>query len=207
MTNDRSIAHEPDTTPQRDVDYRIKLERYFESSTGTLTEKLENFPKYVQQSTLNRFLARYEIFKHTINVPGAIIECGVLFGGGLMAFAHLSSILDPWAVSRRIIGFDTFSGFTNLSEVDRGAGRSLHAVEGGFGVDSYDDLMSCIKIFDQHRFLGHLPKVELVRGDICETVPRYVSDNPHLVVSLLFLDVDVYEPTKVAYAQRGGHRI
>ncbi|MEW6172096.1 MAG: TylF/MycF/NovP-related O-methyltransferase [Bacillota bacterium] len=195
---DRSIAHEPDTTSKKDIDYRTRLEEYFESSVGTITEKLENFPKYVQQTTLNRFLARYEIFKHTINVPGAIIECGVLFGGGLMTFAHLSSIMDPWAVSRRIIGFDTFSGFRDLSEVDKGPGRSMHATEGGFGVDAYEDLQNCINIFDRHRLLGHLPKVELVRGDIRETVPKYIEDNPHLVVSLLFLDVDVYEPTKVA---------
>jgi len=201
MDKDRSMAHEPDTTPHRDIEHRLELEQYFESSVGTLTEKLENFTKYVQQSTLNRFLARYEIFKHILTVPGAIIECGVLFGGGLMTFAHLSSMLDPWSVSRRIVGFDTFSGFKNLLDVDQGPGRSRHAKEGGLGVDSFDDLMRAIKIFDRHRVLGHLPKVELVRGDICETVPKYVADNPHLVVSLLFLDADVYEPTKVAIEQ------
>ncbi len=195
---DRSIAHEPDTVSKGDVDHRHKLEGYFDSSVGTLTEKLENFPKYVQQSVLNRFLARYEIFKLTVDVPGAIVECGVLFGGGLMTFAHLSSMLDPWAVSRRVVGFDTFSGFSELSEVDQGTGRSLHAKVGGFGVDSYDDLLRSIEIFDEHRLLGHLPKVELVRGDIRETLPKYVEENPHFMVSLLFLDLDVYEPTKVA---------
>jgi predicted O-methyltransferase YrrM len=40
-------------------------------------------------------------------------------------------------------------------------------------------------------------KVHLVRGDITQTIPTFVEANPHLVVSLLFLDADLYAPTKV----------
>jgi hypothetical protein len=31
-----------------------------------------------------------------------------------------------------------------------------------------------------------------------KTMPRFIKENQHLVVSLLFLDFDLYEPTKVA---------
>ncbi len=30
-----------------------------------------------------------------------------------------------------------------------------------------------------------------------ETLPRYLEEHPHLVVSLLHLDADLYEPTRV----------
>jgi hypothetical protein len=40
--------------------------------------------------------------------------------------------------------------------------------------------------------------VSLVKGDIPHTLPGYLADNRHTVVSLLYLDVDLYEPTKVA---------
>ncbi|MGA8030498.1 MAG: hypothetical protein WB992_25425, partial [Bryobacteraceae bacterium] len=43
-----------------------------------------------------------------------------------------------------------------------------------------------------------IPKVFLVRADIKETVPQYLEQNPETIVSLLYLDVDVFEPTKVA---------
>jgi hypothetical protein len=33
-----------------------------------------------------------------------------------------------------------------------------------------------------------------------ETIPRFVESHPHLLVSLLFLDVDLYEPTRAALA-------
>ena len=36
------------------------------------------------------------------------------------------------------------------------------------------------------------------RGDITRTVPEFVKAHAHLVVSLLFLDCDLYEPTKAA---------
>ena len=32
---------------------------------------------------------------------------------------------------------------------------------------------------------------------MAETLPQYLEENPHLVVSLLHLDMDLYEPTKI----------
>ncbi|MFT5689475.1 MAG: hypothetical protein ACI8PQ_002321, partial [Planctomycetota bacterium] len=64
--------------------------------------------------------------------------------------------------------------------------------------DVYEELQDWVKGFDLRRPLNHIPKVELVRGDACETMPKYVEENPHLIISLLFLDFDVYEPTVAA---------
>lgn len=38
--------------------------------------------------------------------------------------------------------------------------------------------------------------VELIEGDILETVPDYIDKHPELKVALLHLDVDIYEPSK-----------
>jgi hypothetical protein len=46
--------------------------------------------------------------------------------------------------------------------------------------------------------LNHISKIDLVRGDANLTIPEYVESNPHLLVSLLYLDFDVYEPTVTA---------
>ncbi len=58
-----------------------------------------------------------------------------------------------------------------------------------------------MRLFDLYRPLGHIPKVELVAGDAMETIPRYLEQNRHLVVSLLYLDFDLYEPTRCALEQ------
>lgn len=174
-----------------------KIEKYFENSKDSTFNKLSNFPKYVARQDITRFLAKYEIYKKILDVDGSIIECGVKFGGGLMTFAHLSSIFEPVNYTRKIIGFDTFAGFPYLTKEDKGS-VSKFAKKGGFKANSYNDLKESISLFDSNRFLGEIPKVELIKGDASRTIPKYLKENQHLVVALLYLDFDIYKPTKVA---------
>ena len=181
---------------KHELDYLEELDKYFEYSLGTNIEKLQNFAKYVPRQDLTNFLARYELFKKILDVPGSIIEGGVLFGGGLMAFAQLSAIFEHTNFMRKIIGFDTFSGFPKLSRYDKCNSEFAH--KGGFAIDSYEDLQKCILLYDKNRFINHVPKIELIKGDAAKTIPRYVKKNPSLVVSLLYIDFVLYEPTKIA---------
>ena len=86
---------------------------------GTDDIKISKFPKYVTELDLRNFLFKEEIFKKIINIHGSILEMGVLFGGGLMSWAKLSSIFEPANYSRKIVGFDTFSGFPNITKEDK----------------------------------------------------------------------------------------
>lgn len=169
----------------------------FERNPSTWEKKLENFPKYVRRQNLTRFIALYEIFKRVLNVKGSIVECGVNHGFGTMTWAKLSAILEPVNLMRRIYGFDTFSGFPSLSQKDL-VGPGEHVKVGDLYADSLGELRDLVSIYDTTRFLGHVPKVELVPGDATKTIPEFVESHPHVLVSLLFLDFDLYEPTKVA---------
>ena len=196
------VMHDPVTQSGNDYSFREALENYFNSSPGSSTEKLENFSKYVPRQTLARFLARYEIFKLIQNVQGSIVECGVLFGGGLMAFANISTILEPYNFQRRIIGFDTFTGFPDIAAQDQ-AGlaerKSAHLKAGGFSApDAYQDILNCIEVYNKNRFLNHFPKVNVIKGDFEETGKKFLLDYPHLIISCLYLDFDIYQPTKTA---------
>ncbi|TMD36140.1 MAG: class I SAM-dependent methyltransferase [Chloroflexi bacterium] len=173
-----------------------EIEKVFDGSSDSIEVRLENFPKYVRRQHLTRLIALYELFKKVIPVKGSIVECGVNRGFGLMTWAKLSAVLEPNNLTRRIYGFDTFDGFPAISLHDR-AGHGW-AERGELRADSYEELERLIELYDKDRFLGHIPKVELVRGDATETIPDFMEDHPHLVVSLLFLDFDLYEPTKAA---------
>lgn len=194
--------HDPRTQTGFDQASRQALEEYFTTSPGSAVEKLENFPKYVPRQNLARFLARYELFKLIKNIQGSIVECGVLFGGGLMSFAKLSTILEPYNFQRRIIGFDTFTGFPDIDKMDRRGKperKSAHMKRHGFAAgDAYEDLQRAIQVYDVSRFLNHFPKVEVVKGDFAITAKKYLEDYPHLIVSCLYLDFDIYQPTKIA---------
>jgi len=180
------------------ANYLNKLEDYAHEGVGSTLEKLENFPKYVPRSSLSRFLVKYELFKKILDIQGCIIECGVFLGGGLMTWAQLSSILEPSNHQRRVVGFDTFSGFPSIQDEDKSNHTSKLMKEGGMAIDSHEDIQKCIEIYNMTRYFNHIEKVEIVKGDMKETIPSYIEKNKHLVISLLYLDADIYEPTKVS---------
>ena len=194
---DVSRFHERSYQTKIEVDYRRRLGRYFSQSPGTHVEKLEHFPKYVPRQQLARFLAKYQLFCRILHIHGSIVECGVGFGGGCMTWAQLSACLEPYNHQRRVIGFDTFTGFVSIGTEDS-TSTSERVRPGGLAVDSLEDLIQCILLFDMNRPLNHIWKVKLVRGDVAETIPKFLEEYPATVISLLYLDLDLYEPTLVA---------
>jgi len=191
------------TRTNAELDYMNAVESYFINNKNESTiEKLQNFPKYVPEKNLISFLSKSELFKKIINIHGAIIEGGVLFGGSTMAWAHFSSIYEPINLTRKIVGFDTFEGFPGFHRKDAtgefGGKKGEFNKAGDWSSKSYDDLHESIRIFDMLRFKNHHKKVEFVKGNFVETGKKYLKDNPHLVIALLYLDFDIYEPTKVA---------
>lgn len=174
------------------------IEQFFENDEIDLIEKIDAFPKYTSRQSIAKFLTKYELFKQILNVNGSIIECGVLHGAGLLAWAKLSSILEPVNHTRKVIGFDSFEGFPSVHNNDVTNGDSSHLKVGGLRGSTFEGVQKAVAIYDLNRPLHHIQKVELVRGDFCNTAESYIDANPHLVVSLLYLDFDLYEPTKKA---------
>ena len=176
-------------------EYLKKLDEFISKNPLSNIEKFENFTMFTPPWGIMRFLVRNELFKKIIEVEGEIIEAGVYHGGGLMSWAQLSSIYEPYNHKRKVIGFDTFSGFKKISQKD-GKEDSAYKKEGYWSSDSYNDLLYCSNLFDMTRPMGQIPKVELVKGDIMKTAKQFLKDNPQLIISLLYLDVDLYKPTK-----------
>ncbi len=173
-----------------------RIGQIFLANPAGVESKLENFPKYIRRQKVTRYLALYELFKLVLPIKGSIIECGVNEGFGLMSWANFSAVLEPSNLTRRIYGFDTFCGFRDPTDQDNNA-RYLPK-HGDLASNSLPELEELIRVYDSNRFLGHVDKVHLIHGDIVETAPAFLEKNRHLVVSLLFLDLDLYEPTKCA---------
>ena len=172
------------------------IERIFTECSDSVEIKLQNFPKYVRRQHLKRFLAMYELFKLVLPVKGSVVECGVFRGFGVMTWAKLSAMLEPENLTRRIYGFDTFSGFPTIGDKDKSKFAAPEV--GELSSSSHAELLQLVEEYDRDRFLGHLPKVELIAGDITKSAPAFVESHPHVVVSLLFIDCDLYEPTRAA---------
>src|ERR1051326_5467623 len=103
--------HEARHQASSDRDYASAMGAFFANCPGTSMDKLRSFAKFVPRQLLTKFLANHELWKRVLPVHGHVIECGVFLGAGLMTWAELSAIYEPVNHVRRIVGFDSFSGF------------------------------------------------------------------------------------------------
>ena len=79
-------------------------------------------------------------------------------------------------------------------------GASPHVTEGAYAVaaDYLPHLQAVLDCHEAENPMAHLKKHELVPGDVTRTVPEYFQRHPECVVALAYLDMQLYEPTKVA---------
>jgi hypothetical protein len=182
-----------------DDEIERRLDEHFQRFHISSTEIWKNFPIYSRRTILKRFLAHYELFRMTVALPGDIVELGVFRGASLMSWANFLEIRNMGDRQKKVVGFDNFLGFAGLHEKDGAAVPGLQKAAGGFDSASFEAaLLDAIAIFDADRFIPYKKRVHLVKGDVRDTVPAYLRDNPGMRISLLHFDVDLYEPTKMA---------
>jgi hypothetical protein len=188
-----------DTAAALPSDFRIALEDYYVNSPGTNVWKLQNFSKYVPRQALTSFITRYELFKMVLNVQGSVAEMGVLAGGSLLSWAQMSSIFEPLNHQRKVIGFDMYGENPAVDKKDGGESSDSHIyVDGGLALDTYQDIKNSASVYDKNRTMGSSQKVILVKGDATNTVPEYLDRHPETLISLLYLDINLYSPSKAA---------
>ncbi|MDR3392985.1 MAG: TylF/MycF/NovP-related O-methyltransferase [Sulfuriferula sp.] len=192
---DMSKNHEPE------MRQREALEQLYEQTELTPFEMFRNFPVFTPRFNLARLLAHYEIFKKILDVPGAIVDLGVFRGSSTFTWAKLCEIYCPTDIRKTVFGFDTFTGFPDIS-VEDGPVRPEHDVRPGgyFGGASVEaDLVLAQEAMNYDRHLRHKNRIEFIKGDVCATIPKFVADKGDgLRIALLNLDLDLYEPTRTA---------
>ena len=111
------------------------------------------------------------------NIPGNILECGVAGGDFLFSMAHFSSIYEPHHYTRKVIGFDTFEGFTEPSAQDL-TSSAQHMRLGGLSYHSYEYLNEAIKLYGENRMIGNVSKVSLHKEGYFRYVAQISSRPP-----------------------------
>lgn len=193
--SDTSLRHEPERL-QRNV-----LEKLYENTGLTVFEMFRSFPVFTPRLNLARFLVHYELFKKIMHLPGSIIDIGVYRGASTFTWAKLCEIFCATDVLKKVYGFDTFSGFVRLREEDGGVDEAQGIYPGGYhgGQTIETDLYLAQKAMNHDKHIRHIDRIELIKGDIVETVPVFLDKKGNgLKVSLLNLDCDLYEPTQTA---------
>jgi len=174
--------------------YYNNLTLAFDENTESI-EKVIDFSKYAPTTSIIEFIARYELVKLIKNIPGDIFELGVCGGKGIFSFFHATSILEPSYELREIIGFDTFKGLTEIDSKDDNKYRKIN--KGEFLFTRKSELIKLAEIHESYKNNKlNKNRIHFIEGDVIETLPIFLKDNPHKLVSLLYLDMDIYTPTK-----------
>jgi len=135
-----------------------------------------------------KLLSHWELYKKASKLPGEIVECGVFKGVSLIRLATFRRI-ESLAFGKKIIGFDTFGEFPETNYENDKENRQSYIENAGKNSLSKKRLSKAL----ENKGIGK--NVKLVEGDIRKTVPKYLDKHPETRVSLLHVDVDIYEPS------------
>ena len=159
---------------------------------------IANLGSFGRRMHFMKAFAHYEVFKMIADLPGDIVECGVYKGASLLSFARFLETFSTGDRTRKVLGFDHFKGLADRLERDGLNARVGNTAEGWNPATFRDTLFALVDAFNADSFVPVRPRVELIDGDIRETAPAYVEANPGVRLSLLHLDMDLYEPTLAA---------
>ncbi len=174
---------------------RNKLIELYKKCQIPVDEIIVNLGLFLRSSVLAKFLYINELYQEIIRIPGIIMEFGVGWGQNIVLFESFRAIYEPYDYTRKIVGFDTFTGYTSISEKD---GDDPLVKEGGYAVgENYlDYLKELLNYHEAENTMSHIKKYELVRGDASKTITNYLDKHPETIVSLAYFDMGLYEPTK-----------
>lgn len=150
---------------------------------------------FLKRQALSRMLYQDMLYRQILDVPGLICEFGVHWGATMSLLCNLRGIHEPFNHSRRIIGFDTFSGF---GEVDAKDGGFSSAGDYSTSQGYEEELARILSLQESFSPISQIRKFELIKGDVSLTLPGWIEANPHSIIAMAVFDMDVYKPTRDA---------
>ncbi|MEO8057840.1 MAG: crotonobetainyl-CoA--carnitine CoA-transferase [Burkholderiales bacterium] len=190
----------PDPSPTDLITRRVteieeSLGRRLRASAIPDVELAHNAALYMPPRILKRVLFLNHLYQLALPVHGVIMQFGVRWGRDLAVFDSLRTIYEPFNLSRRVIGFDTFEGFPSVHAKD-GTDSIIEEKRFGTAPGYAEELGSLIA---ERQSLDPLPdqqRCEIRKGEAGEQLRKYLAERPETIVSLAYFDFDIYEPTK-----------
>jgi hypothetical protein len=156
-------------------------------------ELMNHLGLFIKRQPMTRIMFMYELYKKIIPVHGNILEFGVRWGQDMALFEVFRGMLEPYNYNRKIVGFDTFEGFPEVSKNDG------TAQVGDMGVtDNYEYYLDkLLTMHEEASPISQITKHRLVKGDATRTLDDYLRAHPETVIAFAYFDFDIYKPTKV----------
>ncbi len=150
-------------------------------------------------SSIAELLVRYELFNLVRDKPGSIAQVGVGGGTGLLMWAVISDLLDPYGTDRLCLGFDAFEFYpvSDSDEVD----TLQEFKKSDFNRFSDVSLSNVERAIAEYKKTIPFPnrqkdRVQLVVGNVEQTLPTFSAQG--LRFALLDIDVNMRGETRAA---------
>lgn len=163
-------------------------------SNQNIYDSFNNFIFSKDRNIFNKLNSRFYFYNKTEHLLGDIVECGVFKGSGLFSWIKMLDMNEPNSI-KKVIGFDFFDpNFVNdiLNKTDKETMKQVFDRCSDLDIDEVS--LSGIKSkLDAAGFKES--KYELVAGDIIKTTKKFVDERPGFRISILYMDLDLEEPT------------
>lgn len=136
----------------------------------------------------DKLMLKYFFIYLTKDIPGDVVELGVFKGSGMFAWLKMLKHLH---LSRIVYGFDIFNTEDLLKSIDTTDRTWMKNLFGsrGFNPLGYEESLK------QKLTGAGFTNFELIVGDVVQTIPDFLENNPGFRASIINFDLDLEKPT------------
>jgi hypothetical protein len=137
----------------------------------------------------NKMMKKSELYLKVKDLAGDILEFGVFKGAGIALFLNLKIMYEPNSLMK-VIGFDYFNSDKLTNSLD-GLNKTMMAAVLNRAPNEellIENVKKRLSNFNKDNY-------KLIEGDAVVTSIQYNIENPGARIKLLYMDIDLGEPT------------
>jgi len=159
------------------------------STSQDLYDVYNSFMFSPDKRVFNKMVKKIELYMQIKDLNGDIVEFGVFKGAGLALFLKLKHMYEPNSITK-IIGFDYFNKDILLDSLEGINKLGMTSVLDRVDVSelNIESVRNRLSQYGSENF-------SLIQGDAVIQSKKFCIDNPGAKIKLLYMDLDLGDPT------------
>ncbi|GEO10635.1 TylF/MycF/NovP-related O-methyltransferase [Segetibacter aerophilus] len=142
------------------------------------------FPEVSEKSYSGKLIAHYELYRKVSHLEGCVVKCGIASEEGFTRFSMLRNLVTAHP-NQKVVAFEKFSKSLYLtSSTDDSSKLKYHIKRSPINVSRIQQKLDKKGIKQQ---------IDFVPGNIGDSIPEYLMENPEMKIAYLNIDFDDYE--------------
>ncbi|MCW3082038.1 TylF/MycF/NovP-related O-methyltransferase [Segetibacter sp.] len=142
------------------------------------------FPEVTEKNPSGKLIAHYELYKKVSHLEGCVVKCGIAAEEGFIRFASLRRLITNQP-NQKVIAFERFAKSLYLTSSTEENSKLNYRVESA--------AIDVSRIQQKLSKKGINEQIDFVPGNIGDSIPEYLIENPEMKISYLNIDFDDYD--------------